>query len=603
MPTPDSTFTPGAPGVGDASNSPNFDIPDSMVLPQPGPMEEMGITGLKRIGGYVEEEFLPALRGREAVKIFREMGLNDSTAGSLLFTIETLLSESKWTVTPASQDDADLAAAEFLESCMDDMNMTWGQFIAEVCSMFQYGYHWAEIVYKKRVGPWEKDGSKRSQHSDNLIGWRKLASRAQETQWRWIFDESGGIKGMVQMAPPRYQQTTIPIERSLLFRTRYNRNNPEGFSLLRRAYRSWHILKRIQEIQAVGMERDLAGMPVGKLPSSYLNAAQGTRQAQTRDAFRKMVRGVRRDENEGILIPSDTDSETKVPMFEFELMTSGGTRQFDIEATIQRLQAEILRTVMADFLVLGTGGADRTGSYAMHTDKSGLFRTAINSFAKSIADTLNRYAVPRLFEANGWKPEQLPKFEVANIDPPDLQQLAELITSTAGAGMTWFPNPVLEKFILDIAGLPEMPEDQQAHEENMFSMAQMTNEATAQMQLLGLKEQAESMAQGVPVQNAMQGQDPNAYASQQAQEQLGMQQQAIGNQQTAATDPNKPDPNADAMAQQKLAQGDQQGKTQGAIGAEKVKQAKLQTQQQQVALQMKKKPMPPKSKPVPGKKN
>lgn len=568
----------------DPSLAPNSDIPDNVQLPQPGPMQEMGLTGLKRVSGYVEEEFLPALRGRNAVKVFREMGMNDSAAGALLFVIETLISETKWSVTPASQEPEDLAAAEFLESCMDDMNQPWSAFVTEACSMFQFGYSWHEIVYKKRIGPWEKDGAKRSQYTDGLIGWRKLPIRAQETNWRWVFDESGGIKGFVQMSPPTYKQVTIPIERSLLFRTRSNKGDPEGFSLLRRAYRSWHILKRIQEIQAVGMERDLAGMPMGKLPASYLNARQGTQQAATRDAFRKMVRGVRRDENEGILIPSDMD-ENKNPLFDFQLLSAGGSRQFDIESTIQRLQAEIMRTVMADFLILGTSGQSSTGSYAMHTDKTGLFRTAINSFAKSMADTLNRYGVPRLFEVNGWKPETLPKFEVASIDPPDLAQLSTLITSTAGAGMTWFPNPTLEKFILDIAGLPEMPEDFQEHQEQMFEASMMAAEAETQMGIIGLKQQAEAAAAGVPVPQAQQGMTPDDFAAQQAQTQMGVaaQQRDLENPQGPPEDPTVPG---------KLKAQENKIGQEKAIGDEKVKQAKLGTEKQKVALQQAKKPPP-----------
>lgn len=568
----------------DPSLAPNADIPDGEKLPQPGPMQEMGLTGLKRVSGYVEEEFLPALRGRNAVKVFREMGMNDSAAGAVLFVIETLISETKWSVTPASQDPEDLAAAEFLESCMDDLNQPWSAFITEVCSMFQFGYSWHEIVYKKRVGPWESDGSKRSQYTDGLIGWRKLPIRAQETNWRWVFDETGGIKGFVQMAPPTYKQVTIPIERSLLFRTRSNKGDPEGFSLLRRAYRSWHILKRIQEIQAVGMERDLAGLPVGKLPASYLNAKQGTNQAATRDSFRKMVRGVRRDENEGILIPSDVDETTKLPLFDFELMNAGGSRQFDIEATIQRLQGEIMRTVMADFLILGTSGQSSTGSYAMHTDKTGLFRTSINSFAKTIKDTLNRYAVPRLFEANGWKPDKLPQFEVANIDPPDLTQLSEVISATASAGMTWFPNPTLEKFILDIAGLPEMPEDYADHQEKMFEASQLADEANSQMQLLGLKQQAESAAAGVPVANAQQGMTPVEHQAQQQQAQMGVVAQQQGIAQTQMAMDNPPKPGEDPTAAGKTAAQEQSNKHAKAVGDEKVKQAKLGTQRAQVGL-------------------
>ena len=68
------------------------------------PMDELGVTGVKRVSGYVDEEFLPALRGRKAVRVYREMSANDSMVGALLFSIDKLLREVEWKVLPAEQD-------------------------------------------------------------------------------------------------------------------------------------------------------------------------------------------------------------------------------------------------------------------------------------------------------------------------------------------------------------------------------------------------------------------------------------------------------------------------------------------------------------------
>jgi hypothetical protein len=48
-------------------------------------------TGLKRASGIIDEEFLPALRGRKAIKVYREMSLNDPMVGALLFAIDKLI--------------------------------------------------------------------------------------------------------------------------------------------------------------------------------------------------------------------------------------------------------------------------------------------------------------------------------------------------------------------------------------------------------------------------------------------------------------------------------------------------------------------------------
>jgi len=484
------------------------DVPESGQVTRFSPIEELGVTGIKRAGGYVDEEFLPALRGRKAIQVFKEMSQNDSIVGALLFAIDKLVREVEWKVVPAEQTDEGQQAADFLESCKDDMSHSWDDFIGEVLSMLTYGWSWHEIVYKKRVGPWETDGAKKSKYDDGKIGWRKMPIRSQETMLRWVFDENGGIKALVQLAPPHYKTAVIPIEKSLLFRTNLNKGNPEGYSLLRNAYRSWYFKKRLEEFEAIGVERDLAGMPVARVPADYLNAPKGSKQAKTVEAFRRMVRGVRRDENEGLVLPTQYDAETKQPLFDFELMSSGGSRQFDTTGIIQRYEQRILMSVLADFILVGHEGV---GSYSMHTDKTGIFRAALNAITKAIADTLNRHAVPRLFAVNGWKLNELPKFEPTNIDPPDLQQLAAFITSTAGAGMQWFPDPDLEKFLRDIARLPEMTDEAVDYKREMLMQQQNMEFAQGQMEMLGLRQKAQLTAQGYsPEQAQMASEQPTA---------------------------------------------------------------------------------------------
>jgi hypothetical protein len=488
-----------------------------------GPMDELGVTGLKRVSGYIDEEFLPALRGRKAVRVYREMSTNDSMIGALLYSVDKLLREVEWKVLPSEQTDEGVLAQEFLESCMEDMSHSWDDFIGEILSMLVYGWSWHEIVYKRRLGPWQKDPKKRSKYEDGLIGWRKIPIRAQETLMRWSFDESGGVRAMVQMAPPRYQTTVIPIEKSVLFRTSISKGNPEGVSLLRTSYRAWYFKKRLEEFEAIGVERDLAGMPVGKVPADYLTAAKGTPQAKTVDAFRKMVRGVRRDENEGLVLPVQYDPDTKQPLFEFELMSSGGTRQFDTNSIIGRYEQRILMSVLADFILVGH---EQTGSYSLHTDKTGIFRSGLNSIAKAIADTLNRYVVPRLFAVNGWKLDQLPRFEPTNVDPPDLAQLAAFISATAGAGMQWFPDPELEKYVREIARLPEMTDEDVDYKRTMLAQQQAMEFAGGQMDLLGMKQKAEMTAQGyTPEQAEMAAQQPTPEMAQQDAEQQQLMNQ------------------------------------------------------------------------------
>lgn len=58
----------------------------------------------------------------------------------------------------------------------------------------------------------------------------------QETLYQWEYDEADNLVGMTQMPPPDFGLLTIPMSKSLLFRTKARKDNPEGRSILRNAY-------------------------------------------------------------------------------------------------------------------------------------------------------------------------------------------------------------------------------------------------------------------------------------------------------------------------------------------------------------------------------
>lgn len=85
---------------------------------------EIGRIGQKRYGGFFYEEFLKELQGRKGVETYREMADNDDVIGAILFAIEMLIRQTSWTIQPGGPENADEEAAEFVESCMDDMQDT-----------------------------------------------------------------------------------------------------------------------------------------------------------------------------------------------------------------------------------------------------------------------------------------------------------------------------------------------------------------------------------------------------------------------------------------------------------------------------------------------
>lgn len=500
------------------------------------PELEVGGTGLKRSGGYITDEFLPQLRGRQAIKVYREMQDNSAVLGAWTYTVQQLLRQIEWRVEPASSKPEDKKNAEFVEQCMGDMEHSFADFISEACSMLAYGWSVHEIVFKKREGLWAKDSRNKSKFKDGRLGWRKLPIRSQDSLLRWVFADNGDAVAMVQMPAPHYQKIVLPMTKCLLLRPDLNKGSPEGRSLFRNAYRPWFMSKRFEEIEAIGVERDLVGLPVAYVPPNVLNGRPNTPDGKMLAAMRTAVQKVRRNEQEGLVWPLAYDDEGN-KMYELALLTSGGTRQFDVGGIIQRYETRQLMSVMADFIM--TGHENSGASYALHTDKSGIFETGVNGIAMAFADPFNRKAIPQLFKLNGMQPDDLPQLVPNDVNPPDLGQLAQFISATGAAGMTWFPDGELEKFIRDAARLPAVdPKIIEIHDVQQRQAAIM---ALAQQKMEGL--QMEQQA-ATGAQQVVQGQQQIAGAdqTQQIAAQQAQQDAAAPPAKTAAQPKGKPAP-------------------------------------------------------------
>lgn len=408
--------------------------------------KQLGSTGLRRYGGYVYEEFLPMLRWPRAGDIYQEMADNDPVVGAILYLAEMLIRNAEWSTEAASDNPVDIEAAEFLYSCMHDMDTSWADTISEILSMLTYGFSFHEIVYKIRRGPHERNSKFRSKYLDGRIGWRRMPIRSQTTLHEWMFDDEGDVKAFVQHDPNTGKIVVIPLSKGLLFRTRVLRDNPEGKSLLRNAYRPWYFKKHIEEIEGIGIERDLAGFPVLNAPEGLdLWNDEDPRLVKLRQNAEELIRNVRRDSEEGVLLPHG---------WEFKLLSSGSARQFDTNAIINRYDYRIAITMLSDLVLLG---GEKTGSFAMAETKQSLLATALNAQIQNIADIFNKYAVPKLIHYNNFEGiTDYPKIVPGNIESPSLKEIALLLRSM---GLDISGDMELMNHLRKISSLPQMTEE------------------------------------------------------------------------------------------------------------------------------------------------
>jgi hypothetical protein len=269
-----------------------------------------------------------------------------------------------------------------------------------------------------------------------------LPIRAQRSLHEWVFADDGDIKAFVQLAEPDFKMVTIPLSKGLLFRTRVSRDNPEGKSLLRNAYRPWYFKKRIEEIEGIGIERDLAGLPVLTAPDGMdLWNEADERMVALKANAEQLVQSVRRDQEEGILLPNGWD---------LKLLATGSARQFDTNAIINRYDNRIAITTLSDIILMG---GDKTGSFAMAETKQSMLATALESQLSNIAGVFNKYAAPKLFKINGMKGRA--KIVQGEIETPTLKEIA-LLLRAMGIDMT--NDMELMNYLRKVASIPQMDE-------------------------------------------------------------------------------------------------------------------------------------------------
>ena len=426
-------------------------------LSEPEATQILGVAGDNTHNGQIRaDEFLPELRGKRAIRKFREMRDNDSTIGAVMYATEQVLRDVDLKVMPANDSAEAKEEAEFVKSVLDDMDHTLDDHIAESLSNLSYGFAWFEVIYKRRIGPTERSDKKRSKYSDGRMGVRKIAIRAPWTISRFDVDQqTGDVKGIYQDGSGYNNSNYIPTRKSLYYRTTTINGDPAGRSILRNAYTSYEYVNNLQSIEAIAVERELAGIPVARIPAEYLSGDATAAQSGFVNNLQSILRDVKFNEQGYIILPSDTypdkdGAPTNQKLVDVELMSSSGSRNIDIDPIVRRYQHDIARSVLSEFLMLGGGN---TGSYALSKSKTDLFLRALESYIQAIVDVLNKQLVERLWELNGLNYDLMPTIVAGDVAPHDLREIAAFLRNLNGADINVSDHPEVIQDLMDIAEL------------------------------------------------------------------------------------------------------------------------------------------------------
>lgn len=114
---------------------------------------------------------------------------------------------------------------------------------------------------------------------------------------------------------------------------------------------------------------------------------------------------------------------------------------------------------------MSSDGLGKVGSFSLSADKTDLFVSAISAWLNSIADVINRHAIPRLLSYNGIDKRLSPKMEFGAVEKVSMSDLADYVSKLTNSELI-IPDNELERHLRQQAALPESSEDDRAPNNN-----------------------------------------------------------------------------------------------------------------------------------------
>jgi hypothetical protein len=427
----------------------------SRITPQgTDSLTDLGIRGLKIRGNRLDEEWRERLKGRRKFKVYREMADTDVTCGGYLSTLQLFLGQAPFSPTPATDDaGAELpgadAVAKFVAECWGDTDMPSREIIQEIIlHAARDGAAPIEKTYKLRHGDHPEDPTIDSRYNDGRFGWRSFGIRPLESIESYNFDDNYNVIDFIQMAETDYRTRTIPAWKIQSFRFRGSKNSPEGISMLSIAERAYYFKSNFEEIEAIGIKRELAGMPVMEAPQAILSPGADAKALATRQQLQDLVSLVDADQLAGVVVPASETKDGKTG-FKFSLMASGGSRAIDVGAVIKRLETRIAVGLGAAFMYTGVDGI---GARSLDESKKDSFKLACLTILGTIAETIELMS-NELCKLNGFPQELWPKWKHEDINAKDLAAFASFVSSLGNAGMLTYTEET-EAYIREYGDLP-----------------------------------------------------------------------------------------------------------------------------------------------------
>jgi len=383
----------------------------------------LGDSGTKRQGGYFYEEYNSDWTNRKRVDSVEEMRRGDGTCKGTLRALKAPLLATGWTVKTDGTKPKDEEIRLMVEKSLFGMKRTWKEFLREALAFLDFGHYCFEIV-------WEKKGK--------YIVIKDLAPRIPHSILKWRISTGG--RGIVQqITTDEFPKATVEIPEDKLLILTFDKEGDDvtGQSVLRAGWKHYQIKQMLYKIQGIAAERWGVGIPVVTL-------GDGAGEAEKSKA-EEWGGNVRSNEQGFVVLPNKD--------YKLEILTPSGNPQTSaIEAAIEHHSKQILMSILASFIGLGTDG---TGSYALSKDQSSFFLKALEDVACYLKEQITNQVIKPMVDINFGEQENYPYLEFAPIGDIDYQEFSGALSSLTSAGLVKV-NARLIQYVHETFGLPKL---------------------------------------------------------------------------------------------------------------------------------------------------
>ncbi len=461
---------------------------------------QVGTAAIEFIRRQVATAAPVELSPRYILHTVREMLLDDAVA-SCITTGNNMIerSFSNYTIKYNKNSEASKQAKDFLQWNLD--NLADGQTMTNLArnanefkidgyapfvKSFERGYDdWTltpqgrplwKLEKLKYIHPMTLDRTKPFYVPD---GGHKITELRQATQafvgtddWQFATKTSGGKPYI-----------SIPWNKVCMMTYSSTQSQPMGQSPFIGAYTAWREKKLLEEYTLIGVTKDLAGMPLLRLPANILedaakdpSSAAGAMVAQLTTDIANLHAG----DQAAMTLPSDTINEAggsgnQKYSLEF-LGISGSGKSFDLVALVEQRKKAIYNVFSAASLI----AQESSGGYNQMDGQLTIHSYAIEKDISVISEAWNNNIIPQIFRLNEWKlsKDDMPVLVAGAISDISADEFGKLMQRLTAVGLVPKTVEVVNEVLEKAGFMYKVPDDTPQEElERMLNGVEMQSKS------------------------------------------------------------------------------------------------------------------------------